>query len=192
MQVDERWIEIAYGMYEGCLTGDVPSEVWNYWRTDANFVPEGGVRRPPSTTRADACAELVGTHRRSGHRRREPLSPMKAAVAWRSASASGSRGGPPVARRRVRIRIRDQCPVLFSFNEVARKRRCLSDRRRVVVPDQRCQCPIRAIVPRYDLIRAGPTLQTPTMVGKRSLRRSIPTTILLNGRPRECPACHET
>ena len=81
--VDERWIEIAYGKYEGMPHGDVPSEVWNYWRTDANFVPEGGESAAAVDVRVrHACDEFV---ERIGDRDIvvvSHVSPMKSAVAW--------------------------------------------------------------------------------------------------------------
>lgn len=40
--VDERWIELAYGEYEGVPHADVPSEVWDRWRRDPDYVPPGG------------------------------------------------------------------------------------------------------------------------------------------------------
>ena len=40
--LDERWIELSYGEYEGVAVGDVPSEVWRRWREDLDFEPAGG------------------------------------------------------------------------------------------------------------------------------------------------------
>ena len=122
VHVDERWIEIAYGKYEGMPHGDVPSEVWNYWRTDANFVPEGGESAAAVDVRVRARVRRVGrAHRRSGHRRRQPC--VADEVGGRLGARRRlrrSRGGPicrtpPCAGSRCR----PQGPVLFSFNERA-------------------------------------------------------------------------
>ena len=39
---DDRWIEVAYGEYEGVPTGEVPPEVWQSWRTNRKFATKGG------------------------------------------------------------------------------------------------------------------------------------------------------
>jgi probable phosphoglycerate mutase len=121
VQVDERWIEIAYGKYEGMPHGDVPSEVWNYWRTDATFVPEGGESAAAVDIRVrDACTELL---ERIGDRDIvvvSHVSPMKAAVAWALGVDFGIAWRTHLSHAAVcRIEIRSQGPVLFSFNECA-------------------------------------------------------------------------
>ena len=42
VETDERFIELSYGVFEGVKHADVPSEVWNNWRKDFGYVPEGG------------------------------------------------------------------------------------------------------------------------------------------------------
>ena len=121
VQVDERWIEIAYGKYEGMPHGDVPSEVWNFWRTDATFVPEGGESAAAVDVRVrDACDELV---ERIGDRDIvvvSHVSPMKAAVAWALGVDFSIAWRTHLSHAAVcRIEIRAQGPVLFSFNERA-------------------------------------------------------------------------
>ena len=32
--IDDRWIELAYGEYEGVPAGEVPPDVWQSWRTN--------------------------------------------------------------------------------------------------------------------------------------------------------------
>ena len=92
-EIDERWIELAYGIYEGMPHADVPSEVWDHWRVDPGFVPEGGesLRALDRRVRA-ACADL--SERATGSRRggRQP----------RVADQDGSGLG---ARRRHRDRV---------------------------------------------------------------------------------------
>ena len=121
VHLDERWIEIAYGKYEGMPHGDVPSEVWNFWRTDANFVPEGGESAAAVDVRVrDACDELV---ERIGDRDIvvvSHVSPMKAAVAWALGVDFAIAWRTHLSHAAVcRIEIRPQGPVLFSFNERA-------------------------------------------------------------------------
>jgi broad specificity phosphatase PhoE len=83
--VDERWIEIDYGAYEGTPLGDVPSEVWTNWRADPTWRPEGGESLTDVGRRVRAsCEELLGSGEATAadvvvvsH-----VSPIKAAVAW--------------------------------------------------------------------------------------------------------------
>lgn len=81
--VDDRWAELDYGVLDGTPIRDVPTDLWDTWRADPSFVPEGGESLLALAARvADACAELatdaaerdvvVVTH----------VSPVKAAVAW--------------------------------------------------------------------------------------------------------------
>jgi len=88
VEIDERWVEVDYGQYDGQALGDVPAEVWLRWRSDPNFRPPGGETLAEMGTRVRAaCQELFavdGSGARGGgdvvvvsH-----VSPIKAAVAW--------------------------------------------------------------------------------------------------------------
>ena len=121
VNIDERWIEIAYGMYEGMPHGDVPSDVWNSWRTDATFIPEGGEAAVAVDVRVrDACDELVERIGDQDIVVVSHVSPMKAAVAWALGVDFGIAWRTHLSHAAVcRIEIRAQSPVLFSFNERA-------------------------------------------------------------------------
>lgn len=80
--VDERWIEIDYGPYDGWLLGDVPTEMWAAWRQDPSYAPPGGESLAALGRRVrQACEELLADAERRvvvvSH-----VSPIKAAVAW--------------------------------------------------------------------------------------------------------------
>ena len=80
--VDERWIELDYGPYDGQLLGDVPAEMWARWRSDASYAPPGGESLAALGWRVrEACEELLGDPDRLtvvvSH-----VSPIKAGVAW--------------------------------------------------------------------------------------------------------------
>ena len=87
--VDERWVEIDYGEYEGRPLGDVPVDVWRLWRSDPTYRPAGGESLAEVSVRvADACHELFAVPGR-GARNEDGdvvvvshVSPIKAAVAW--------------------------------------------------------------------------------------------------------------
>jgi len=51
--VDERWIEVDYGVFDGQALRDVPADVWREWRADP---PTGrrGARPSPRRRRASA------------------------------------------------------------------------------------------------------------------------------------------
>ncbi len=81
--VDERWIELDYGIYDLCRSEDVPPEDWRRWGSDPSYAFPGGEslmdlgRRVRAATedlidRASRELVVVVTH----------VSPIKAAVAW--------------------------------------------------------------------------------------------------------------
>ncbi|HUY22472.1 MAG TPA: histidine phosphatase family protein [Acidimicrobiales bacterium] len=87
-EVDERWVEVDYGEFEGQALGSVPAEVWARWRGDPGYRPPGGESLAEVGVRVrDACDELFA---RPGAGARADtdvvvvshVSPIKAAVAW--------------------------------------------------------------------------------------------------------------
>ena len=117
--IDDRFVELDYGDYDGRPLSDVPAEVWGAWRSDPTFCPPGGeTLRQVAERVAGACddwadragdgAVVVVTH----------VSPLKAAVAW--ALGVGDETG---WRTRVdpasisRVAVDGSVPVLRSFNE---------------------------------------------------------------------------
>jgi broad specificity phosphatase PhoE len=58
--VDARWSEVDYGVMEGTPIDDVPMEIWNKWRFDVDFAPEGGESMRSVAERVtEAAKELV-------------------------------------------------------------------------------------------------------------------------------------
>jgi broad specificity phosphatase PhoE len=122
LTVDERWIELDYGQWDGRPFADVPAEVWRQWRSDPSFAPPGGESLDNVGARvADACAELLPEAAASDIVVVSHVSPIKAAVAWalgvgqerafrmHLANASVTRIGPATTGG----------PVLFAYNETA-------------------------------------------------------------------------
>ena len=119
--VDDRWIEIAYGEYEGVPADDVPPDVWQGWRENPGFRTVGGESFGDLDARVRAaCNELLDrVHDRNivvvSH-----VSPIKAAVAW-------SLGAPMNMMFRCHLAQASLCridagrsgAVLHSFNEQA-------------------------------------------------------------------------
>lgn len=81
--VDDRWIEIAYGIYEGVPLAEVPDEVWQTWRADASWAPPGGESLSAVGVRVRAaCQDLTAEASVADVVVVSHVSPIKAAVAW--------------------------------------------------------------------------------------------------------------
>jgi probable phosphoglycerate mutase len=128
VEIDERWIEIDHGELDGTHVDSVPEDVWDRWRREPAWRPEGGESLLELGARIrEACDELAaevvsgsisddgkpGTVVVVSH-----VSPIKAAVAW----AVG--GGDELAWRMhlsvaslTRVRLGGPVPVLLTFNE---------------------------------------------------------------------------
>ena len=88
VEVDERWIEVDYGEFDGQPLASVPREVWAEWRSDPSFRPPGGESLEEAGVRVRAaCHELVGD---GGGAASAPgttvvvshVSPIKLATCW--------------------------------------------------------------------------------------------------------------
>jgi len=124
MEVDERWIELDYGGLDGVPTRDVPRAVWQAWRSDLDYVPDGGESIASLATRVfgalDALAAsaidrtvVVVTH----------VSPVKAAVAWALGAPVGLTWRTHLDQAAItRIAVGPAGAVLHSFNETAHLR----------------------------------------------------------------------
>lgn len=119
LTVDERWIEVDYGIYDGWKLADVPSELWARWRTDLSFTPEGGESLASVGRRvADACRTLADDAASTDVVVVTHVSPLKAAVLWALGAADESVWRMFVDVASVsRIAVTGRGPVLRSFNE---------------------------------------------------------------------------
>ena len=82
--IDDRWIELDYGEFDGVPLASVPPETWQAWRIDAEFAPPGGESLRELGSRVSAALDdlvaedapdlttVIVTH----------VSPIKAAVCW--------------------------------------------------------------------------------------------------------------
>lgn len=81
--VDERWIEMAYGEYEGCAVADVRPTLWERWSVDPNWSPPGGESHASVARRvAEACDELSALAAHQDVIVVTHVNPIKMAVAW--------------------------------------------------------------------------------------------------------------
>ena len=118
--VDDRWIELDYGSFDGVPLADVPAEAWISWREDRTFAPPGGESMGDLDLRVRAAAaEILEAARTEVVVVVSHVSPIKAAVAW-------SIGGDVMMSWRMqldqaavsRIGAGPNGPALRSFNEV--------------------------------------------------------------------------
>ena len=121
VETDERWIELAYGEYEGVSSADVPSAIWDRWRHDPSFVPEGGESLLALDERVrGACADFEGRARERNVVVVSHVSPMKSAVAWALGVDIGISWRSHLSHASVcRIEVRERGPLLLTFNETA-------------------------------------------------------------------------
>lgn len=119
--VDDRWIEVSYGDWEGRPLEDIPSSTWLAWAADATFAPPGGESLATLGERVRAaCEDLVEAATETDVVVVSHVSPIKAAVAW-------ALGVPDEVAWRLylapasitRIDFRGARRVLHSFNETA-------------------------------------------------------------------------
>jgi broad specificity phosphatase PhoE len=83
VEIDERWIEVAYGEWEGRRLADVSAGEWATWRADASFAPPGGESLADVSRRIQpALAELSEQARTEQVVVVSHVSPIKVAVAW--------------------------------------------------------------------------------------------------------------
>lgn len=118
---DERWIELAYGEFEGVPVGEVPPDVWQSWRTNSEFASKGGESFGSLNERVrSACEEL--SERLAGrdivvvsH-----VSPIKSAVSWALNTTMDIMFHCHLSQASLcRIDLGRFGPVLHSFNEQA-------------------------------------------------------------------------
>jgi len=88
VEIDQRWIEVDYGAFDGQPLGEVPAEVWLRWREDAHFRPPGGESLAEVGIRVrKACEELFATDGDGARGEGDVVvvshvSPIKAATCW--------------------------------------------------------------------------------------------------------------
>jgi alpha-ribazole phosphatase len=118
--LDDRWIELAYGAYDGMPTGDVPSEIWRRWREDAEFEPEGGGESLATLDLRvrDACVDVAERARDRAVVVVSHVSPIKAAVGWALGVGLELSWRSHLSQASIcRIDVRRAGPILYTFNE---------------------------------------------------------------------------
>jgi alpha-ribazole phosphatase len=121
VRIDERWIELAYGEYEGQPHGGTFSDVWRRWHDDPAYAPPGGESLLSLDVRVRlALDEVVGEAGRRDIVVVSHVSPIKMAVAAVLRANFDFAFRSHLSHAAVcRIEVRAAGPVLFSFNETA-------------------------------------------------------------------------
>ncbi len=126
VDVDERWIEVDYGEFECQPLGGIPAEVWQQWRSDRDFRPEGGETLAQVDRRVAAACEELFVADGAGARRAggdvvvvSHVTPIKAAVAWALGTVDLYWRLHLRTASVTRIGWNRDAPILHSFNEVA-------------------------------------------------------------------------
>jgi broad specificity phosphatase PhoE len=121
VDIDDRWIELDYGDFDGRPIAEIPAETWARWRADPDFAPPGGESLATLRRRVDgacdairaAAAEetvVVVTH----------VSPVKASVGWALDIDERVNWRTFVAPASItRITVDPGAASLVGFNEVA-------------------------------------------------------------------------
>ncbi|HEX2040977.1 MAG TPA: histidine phosphatase family protein [Acidimicrobiales bacterium] len=119
VEVDERWVEMDYGDYDGRPLAEVPADLWEQWRADARYRPPGGESLAEVGERVRAaCTELVGEAAERDVVVVSHVSPIKAAVAWALGARDESAWRMFLEVASVcRVGVGPHGPVLRSFNE---------------------------------------------------------------------------
>ncbi len=120
VEIDPRWIEVDYGVYDGLPLRDVPPELWDSWERDREWTPDGGESMASLGRRVNAACDDLWTEAADGdvvvvsH-----VSPIKAAVGWALGVDVGTGVRLFVDTASVcRIGPGRHGPALHSFNEV--------------------------------------------------------------------------
>ena len=123
VEVDDAWIELDYGEFDGLPLSDVPPELWAQWRADPEFAPPGGETLRALGQRVGAALDRLAADARPGDGTTvivTHVSPIKAAVAWALGAGEEMSWRLWVAPASIsRIQLTDRGGVLHTFNELA-------------------------------------------------------------------------
>jgi broad specificity phosphatase PhoE len=120
-EVDERWIELDYGEFDGQPLASIGRAVWDEWRADPSYVPAGGESLAALAERVSAaCDDLVTEALERNIVVVSHVSPIKAAAAWALAAGVEIAWRSHIDQASItRVSMTSTGPVLRSFNETA-------------------------------------------------------------------------
>ncbi len=119
-ELDDRWLEMDYGDFDGVPMADVPRGMWAQWISDPNFRPPGGESLQEMGDRVfSACDDLLEAARTTDVVVVSHATPIKAAMAWALGVDVTITWRSQIDQASVtKILIRDRGPALHAFNIV--------------------------------------------------------------------------
>lgn len=119
--IDDRWQEIAYGVYEGRPLADVSASQWARWRADDHFALEGGESLAALLARVrPALDDLLALAAERDVVVVSHVSPIKAAIAWALGVGIDISWRCQLGQASIsRIAVSGRGPSLVSFNETS-------------------------------------------------------------------------
>lgn len=119
--IDERFIELDYGDWDGVALTDVDQTLWAQWRNDSSFRPPGGETLVELDNRVQPAFEEISEHAQTGdvivvsH-----VSPIKSGVTWALGTGPETTWRMHLDRASIcRIAIGPRGPGLIGFNETS-------------------------------------------------------------------------
>ena len=124
IEIDQRFIELDYGDFDGVLQKDVPAPIWSEWRRNNNFRPPNGETLVELDLRVrEALSELIYEARLKNVVVVSHVSPIKAAIAWTIGTEIGSSWRMLLDRASIsRIEITENGPSMRGFNDTSHLR----------------------------------------------------------------------
>ena len=124
VEIDERFIELDYGTWDGLALSEVPSDQWATWRRDPHFRPPQGESLVELDARVrPALEELAQRAQHEDIVIVSHVSPIKSAVTWALGVGPDATWRCHLDRASIcRIAISPRGPSLTSLNETAHLR----------------------------------------------------------------------
>ena len=120
VKTDPRWLELDYGELEGKSIEDIDTEIWERWRSDIEWAPDGGESLTALGARVtEACEDIVEISKDREVVVVTHVSPVKATLAWVLGLDAGVSWKCHVSPgSSMTIKIGQHGPVLHNFNQV--------------------------------------------------------------------------
>lgn len=124
VELDERFVELDYGSFDGVPVRDVPATAWEQWRSDPTFAPPGGESlRQLSQRVRPALVELAAAAVEHDIAVVSHVSPIKAAMVWALGVDEAATWRSHLSPASItRVGWRGTGPILLSFNETGHLR----------------------------------------------------------------------
>lgn len=122
LELDERWLELDYGEFDGVAMKELPKDLFRDWMTNVDFAPPGGESLRMLAARVHgACEELAEPAREQEIVVVTHATPIKAAMAWALGVDVSIVWRSFVDQASITsVMVSDRGPALASFNVVPR------------------------------------------------------------------------